>query len=161
MNTIYSFLKDNTIAYERFDHPAVFTCEQAEQLCPAMPGRSIKNMFLYDSRNQDYFLVVVGNDKRVDLKKLKDLLGASKLSFGSEERLQEYLGVEPGSVTILGLIHDTDHHVNVIFDEQIWGQALQCHPLINTATLVITPQDIEHFLQATGHTFQVVDIPGR
>jgi Ala-tRNA(Pro) deacylase len=161
MTDIYAFLKDNNIAYQRFDHPAVFTCKEAQELCPAMPGRSIKNLFLYDSRSGQHFLVVVGEDKRVDLKKLKDLLDASKLSFGSEERLKQYLGVEPGSVTILGLINDTNHAVKVIFDQQIWGQPFQSHPLINTATLVIQPHDIERFLQATGHSYEVIDIPGR
>lgn len=161
MNDIYAFLRDNAISYERFDHPAVYTCEQAEQLCPAMPGRSIKNIFLYDSRSGQHFLVVVGNDKRVDLKKLKDLLGVSKLSFGSEERLKNYLGVEPGSVTILGLMNDSNHEVKVIFDQHIWGQSLQSHPLVNTATLVLAADDVEHFLQATGHSYQVIDIPAR
>ena len=104
---------------------------------------------------------VAGNDKRIDLKKLKEQLNASKLSFGSEEHLQQYLGVEPGSVTILGLINDKNHNVKVIFDQQIWGQPLQSHPLINTATLVIQPHDIERFLQATGHSYEVIDIPGR
>lgn len=161
MNDIYKFLSDKNIAYERFDHPAVFTCEEAKELCPPMPGCSIKNLFLYDSRSGQHFLAVVGEGKRVDLKKLKDVLDASKLSFGSEERLKQYLGVEPGSVTILGLVNDTDHAVKVIFDQQIWGQPLQSHPLINTATLVIQPNNIEHFLQATGHSYEVIDIPAR
>lgn len=161
MNDIYAFLKNNNITYERFDHPAVFTCEDAKELCPPMPGSSIKNLFLYDSKSEQHFLVVIGNDKRIDLKKLKDLLNASKLSFGSEERLKHYLGVEPGSVTILGLVNDTDHAVNVIFDLEIWGKPLQCHPLVNTATLVIQAQDIKRFLQVTGHQYRVIDIPGR
>ncbi|MBS1988694.1 prolyl-tRNA synthetase associated domain-containing protein [Candidatus Dependentiae bacterium] len=161
MNDIYAFLKDNNIAYERFDHPAVFTCEEAKELCPPMPGCSIKNLFLYDSRSGQHFLVVISEDKRIDLKKLKDLLNVSKLSFGSEERLKEYLGVEPGSVTILGLMNDTGHAVRVIFDQQIWGQPLQSHPLINTATLVIQPQDVEAFLKATGHSYEVIDIQSR
>lgn len=161
MNDIYAFLKNNNITYERFDHAAVFTCEDAKELCPPMPGSSIKNLFLYDSKSDQHFLVVIGNDKRIDLKKLKNLLNASKLSFGSEERLKHYLGVEPGSVTILGLVNDTNHAVNVIFDQQIWGQPLQSHPLVNTATLVIQQQDIERFLQVTGHQYRVIDIPGR
>lgn len=161
MNSIYDFLNTNKISYQRFDHPAVFTCEQAEQLCPSMPGCSIKNIFVHDSRNHNYFLVVVKTDKRIDLKKLKEILGASKLSFCSEEQLHLYLGVEPGSVTILGLMHDTHHNVKIIFDAQVWGQALQCHPLINTATLVIDPENIQRFLHITGHAYQIIDVPSR
>src|SRR5438045_1807634 len=141
--TIYTFLNTYNIPYERFDHEAVFTCEQANELCPAMPGQSIKNLFLYDKRKEQHFLVVVPNGKRVDLKELKIQLGLSNLSFASEERLQKYLGVTPGSVTILGLINDTFHIVTVILDTDLKGKALQCHPLINTATVVIPGDGIE------------------
>jgi Ala-tRNA(Pro) deacylase len=161
MNNIYSFLNTNNIHYERFDHPGVFTCEQARELCPQMPGTSIKNLFLYDKRTEQHFLVVVPHCKRVDLKQLKNLLNVSNLSFASEERLQKYLGVTPGSVTILGLINDTTHAITVIFDMQLKDQTLQCHPLINTATLAIPFEDIKKFLSLTQHDYQFLNIPAR
>jgi Ala-tRNA(Pro) deacylase len=161
MNDIYSFLKTNNISYERFDHPAAFTCEQADEVCPTMPGASIKNLFLYDKRTEQHFLVVVGKEKRVDLKELKKLLDVSNLSFASEERLYKYLGVTPGSVTVLGLACDITQAVTVIFDANLENKALQCHPLINTATLVIPFEDIKKFLHVTQHEYQFLDIPTR
>lgn len=161
MTDIYSFLKANNIAYERFDHEAVFTCEQAAALCPAMPGQSIKNLFLYDKKTDRHFLVVVSNQKRVDLKELKNQLKVPNLSFGSEERLKKYLGVDPGSVTILGLINDAAQSITVVLDMQLEGKALQCHPLINTATLVISPDGIEKFIATTNHQHSFLDIPER
>lgn len=161
MNSIYSFLNTNNITYERFDHPAVFTCEQAEALCPAMPGQSIKNLFLYDKKTGQHFLVVVPNTKRVDLKELKNKLHLSHLSFASEERLEKYLGVQPGSVTILGLINDFSQAVTVILDAQLNNKSLQCHPLINTATLVIPFEGIKKFISITNHEHQFLDIPER
>ncbi len=161
MKNIYNFLQEHNITYERFNHPAVFTCEQANELCPPMPGQSIKNLFLYDKRTEQHFLVVVPNGKRVDLKELKTTLQVANLSFASEERLNKYLGVEPGSVTVLGLVNDTFHFVSVIFDAQLKNQALQCHPLINTATLVMPFDTIEKFLSATGHAYQFLEIPER
>ena len=161
MSDIYDFLKVNNIDYQRFDHPAVFTCEDAQRLCPPMPGEEIKNLFLYDKRSGYHFLVVVGANKRIDLKKLKDTLDCSHLSFASEERLKNHLGVEPGSVTVLGLMNDKDHAVSVIFDKQLDEKALQCHPLVNTATLVISFEGIKIFLKETGHDFQILDIPER
>ena len=158
---IEEFLQKHGIAFQRFDHPAVFTCEEAEKL-PAMPGASTKNLFLYDSRTEAYALVVVGCEKHVDLKELKMLLGWSKISFASPERLQKFLGVEPGSVTILGLVHDSDHRVAVYFDTAIAeAAALQCHPLVNTATLVIDREGILRFLKATGHTCTAIAVPDR
>lgn len=159
MITIYEFLTTHAIAYERFDHEAVFTCEQANELCPAMPGQSIKNLFLYDKKTEQHFLVVVPNGKRVDLKELKMQLGLSNLSFASEERLQKYLGVTPGSVTILGLVNDTFQAVTVVLDAELKNKALQCHPLINTATVVISGEGIERLISITHHEYQFLDVP--
>lgn len=156
---IYTFLDNNNIKYERFNHPAAFTCEQADAVCPKMPGASIKNLFLYDKKTNHHFLVVVGKEKKVDLKALKKDLEVSNLSFASPERLQTYLGVEPGSVTILGLINDITNAVTVIFDADLKNKTLQCHPLINTATLAIPFEDIKKFLALTKHHYDFLDIP--
>jgi Ala-tRNA(Pro) deacylase len=158
---IEEFLRSHGIAFTRFDHPAVFTCEEAEKL-PLMPGAPTKNLFVYDSRTEAHALVVVGHEKQVDLKALKAMLGWSKISFASPERLKKFLGVEPGSVTILGLMHDAEHVVAVYFDAPIAAaSALQCHPLVNTATFVIDREGIARFLNATGHTAQVISVPVR
>lgn len=161
MTNIYDYLKEHKIEYEKYEHPAVFTCEEAEKLCPEMPGESIKNLFLRDDKGKRHFLVVVGKDKSVDLKKLQAILGVSRLSFGSPERLEKYLGVTPGSVTLLALINDPDHSVELIIDAELDGKALQCHPLINTATLVIEPTDLRKFLASTGHEPRIIDLLSR
>jgi len=161
MATIYTFLNTHNIPYEQFDHEAVFTCEQANELCPAMPGQSIKNLFLYDKKTEQHFLVVVSNEKRVNLKELKIQLCLSNLSFASEERLKKHLGVTPGSVTILGLINDVTQRVKVILDVELKNKALQCHPLINTATVVISGEEVEKFITLTQHEYRFLEIPSR
>ena len=161
MNSIYTFLDSNNIPYERFDHPAAFTCQQADEVCPKMPGASIKNLFLYDKKTDQHFLVVVGKEKQVDLKQLKFMLGVSNLSFASEERMLKYLGVTPGSVTVLGLINDIMQAVTVIFDSNLKDKTLQCHPLVNTATLAIPFEGIKAFLTLTQHNYDFLDIPTR
>lgn len=161
MTDIYTFLDKHTISYQKFDHPAVFTCEEAERLCPVMPGVSLKNLFLRDKNGKRHFLVIVGYDKSTDLKGLKEMLGTAKLSFASPECLQEYLGVAPGSVSLLGLINDRMRAVEVIIDRKLWGQSFQCHPLVNTATLVVSHEGIKHFLEMTAHTYQIVEVPSR
>lgn len=158
---IHEFLKNHGINYEQFDHPAVFTCEEGKKLCPLMPGAPTKNLFLRNKDGKRHFLVVVDHEKRVDLKKLKLLLGLSKLAFASEDRLKKYLGVEPGSVTLLGLIHDANHAVEVFIDETLWDKNLQCHPLVNTATLVISREGIKTFFKATGHVAHKINVPGK
>lgn len=127
-----------------------------------MPAAKTKNLFLRDRKGKRHFLVVVGYHKSVDLKALSPLLESDRLVLGSAERLQEHLGVEPGSVTILALANDTEHRVEVVFDADIAAaESLRCHPLVNTATLSIQRDGIERFLAATGHSLQILDIPAR
>jgi Ala-tRNA(Pro) deacylase len=159
---IYQFLADHDIAYERHDHPPVFTCEEAERLVPDVPAAKTKNLFLRDRKGRRHFLVVVGYEKAVDLKALTSLLGVSKLGFASPARLKRHLGVDPGSVSILGLVNDVDQAVEVIVDEDLWGaEAFRCHPLVNTSTLTIPRDDLQRFLHITGHQVRILDVPGR
>lgn len=161
MSDIFSFLKEHNISYENFEHAAVFTVEESSQL-PEMPGAGTKNLFLRDKTGKKFFLVSVPHEKRVDLKKLCGVLDVSKLSFASEEDLKKYIGVEPGSVTILGLVTDTDKVVDVTIDSSLWdAKKIQCHPLRNTATTVLTHEGLVAFLEATGHTAKVVNVPSR
>lgn len=155
---IYSFLKQNGIIFERFIHPAVFTCEEAEKYCPKMPGQPIKNLFLRDKEGKKHYLIVVADSKSVDLKKLGEKFN-TKLSFASPERLKKYLGVEPGSVSILGLIYDKNNEVELFIDEDISGETLQCHPLINSATLAIDSENMEKFLKAANHKANIIPVP--
>lgn len=159
---IFAFLSAHDIPFDRHDHPAVFTCEESEALDLQLPGADTKNLFLRDDKGKRYFLVSVRHAKRVDLKKLREVLGVKGLSFGSPEKLKEYLGVDPGSVTLLGLIHDAGHAVEVFIDEDVWkAESLQCHPLVNTATLVVPRSGMEKFFAATGHAARIISVPER
>lgn len=159
MMTINQFFETHGIPYEMFEHDAVFTVEESLKL-PPMPGMGTKNLFLRDSKETRIFLVTVGHDTRVDLKALQSILDVDKLSFASAETLQELLGVEPGSVTLLGLINDSERKVEVVIDENLWAaDLLQCHPLRNTATTVLSHEAIEKFLLATGHEPKVIEVP--
>ena len=164
MRDIYQFLADHDIAYERYDHPPVFTCEESNRLCPEMPKNAAKtkNLFLRDKKGHRHFLVTVSDQKQVDVKALESLLGVSKLSFASAQRLKKYLGLTPGAVTILGVVNDTPNDVEVVMDTEVWNaDALRCHPLVNTSTLVISHNNIKRFLEITGHQVQVINVPGK
>lgn len=157
---IYAFLEAHGIPYERLDHPPVFTVEEASRLVPPGPGASTKNLFLRDEKGRRHFLVTVAHDKQADLKRLAGVLGSTKLSLGSPERLAKYLGVQPGAVTILALINDPDRQVEVFIDQDLWqSAALRCHPLVNTATLIVPWEGLERFLAATGHSYRLIRIP--
>jgi Ala-tRNA(Pro) deacylase len=162
MTDIYAVLAQHQIAYERLDHPPVRTVEEAKRLVPPHRGTATKNLFLRDEKGRRHFLVTVAHDKQVDLRRLAVAVRSSKLSFGSPERLQKHLGVEPGAVTLLAVVNDPTHQVEVYIDRGLWQkEALAYHPLVNTATLVIDREGVERLLQATGHPYQLVEIPSR
>ncbi len=160
-NTIFAFLESHGIEYLRFDHPPVYTCDEALETSPDIPGADTKNLFLRDGKGRHHYVVAVPPEKRVDLKAFGALLGVSGLSFASARRLAKHLGVEPGAVTLLGVINDLGGAVEVIIDEEIWAQpAIQSHPLVNTSTLVISRQDMARFFQLTEHPPRVLLVPG-
>lgn len=146
------------IAYRNHEHAAVFTVEEAKALRGALAGGHIKNLFLRNKK-EEMWLVVAEEDKRIDLKALGEKLGAGKLSFGSPDRLLRYLGVLPGAVTPFGIINDRDRKVKVVLDRDLMGfDPVNAHPLVNTMTTALSPQDLVKFLEAEGHRPEIMDI---
>jgi Ala-tRNA(Pro) deacylase len=162
MTSLDEFLARHAIEAERHEHPAVMTVEESERLVPKLPGAKTKNLFLRDRKGARHLLVTVPHDLAVDLKALGETIGADRLGFASADRLMKHLGVTPGSVSLLGLVNDTDHAVEFVIDRRLWeAEAVHAHPLVNTATMVIPHAQLERFLAATGHSPRVVDIPER
>jgi len=154
------FLRAHDLAPARHEHPAVMTVEESERLVPPLPGAKTKNLFLRDKKGARHFLVSVPHDLAVDLAALGSALDAGRLGFASAERLQKHLGVTPGSVSLLALFHDPAHAVEFVIDRALWqAGAVHAHPLVNTATMVLTHADLERFLAATGHAARVIDVP--
>jgi len=147
-----NFLDANHLVFERFEHPAVFTCEEADLHRPDRPAVSTKNLFLCDKKARRFFLAVTSCEKTVKMDDLSLQFGVSHLRFGSEENLMRLLGVTRGSVTMMGLANDTEHQVELWIDADIWqGEYFQSHPLVNTATLVLSKSELEQFFELTGH----------
>ena len=159
MPDVYSLLDSLGIPYERYDHAPVFTCGEADAAVPNHAAVQTKNLFLRDKRGRRHILFVTSCEKAVDIKGLAARVDADRLSFGSPERLMKYLGVTPGSVTVLGLMNDTEHGVELCVDAEVWRTpAWRCHPLVNSATLIILREDIERFLAHTGHPARVLEV---
>jgi Ala-tRNA(Pro) deacylase len=162
MTDVYQFLADHDVEYQRHDHPPVFTVADVERLVPPLPAAKTKNLFLRDKKGNRHFLVVVPAKKRVDIKALGGVLGAGRLSFGSPARLKRYLGVDPGSVTILAVVQDAKHAVEVFIDQDLEQEkAFQFHPLVNTSTLVISRDNLLRFLEAAGYKYRSLDVPAQ
>ena len=147
-----TFLDDNNFTYQRVEHPAVFTCDEAELHRPDVPATSTKNLFLCDKKARRFFLAVTSCEKTVKLDALASQLGVAHLRFASEQNLERLLGVTRGAVTMMGLANDDEHIVKLWIDAGIWdSQYFLSHPLVNTATLVLSKSDLERFFKLTGH----------
>ena len=147
------------ITYVLYEHPPVFTAEEAETHWKGIPGTAVKNLFLRNKKGDRHYLVILGIEKQADLRHLVKVIGDDRLSFGSPERLMKCLGVTPGSVSPLGLIHDTAHAVRVIVDSDLrTADQLIFHPNDNTASLTIGGGDFSRFLEAQGNAVRWVKL---
>ncbi|MEX2178456.1 MAG: prolyl-tRNA synthetase associated domain-containing protein [Gemmatimonadaceae bacterium] len=154
-----TFLTTHGIEYVRHEHPPVFTCEEEAANVPGSDAARTKNLFLRDRRGRRHLLLVTTCAKTVRIAAFAETAGADRLSFASPARLKTHLGVEPGAVTILGLVNDAAHAVELFIDAEVWAApCLHAHPLRNDATLVLSHDAIVRFLAATGHTFGIVTL---
>jgi len=147
------------IAYRTHEHPPLFTVEDSKRLRGELPGGHCKNLFLRDKK-RNLFLLVVLEDLTIDLKALRDRLGANgNVSFGSPELLMEALGVIPGGVTPFALINDRQTRVSVLLHKKMLEfDPLNYHPLSNALTTAIRPADLLRFIESCGHTPRIVDL---
>ena len=152
------FLDTHGFVYQRIEHPAVFTCAEAELHRPAQPAVSTKNLFLCDKKARRFFLAVTACEKTVKLDSLAKQLGVANVRFASEENLMRLLGVTRGSVTMMGLANDVEHVVELWIDAEIWqSEYFLSHPLVNTATLILSKAELERFFALTGHELHLFE----
>ena len=139
-------------------HPPVFTVEEAKALRGQLPGGHVKNLFLRNKKGE-MWLVVAEEDRKIDLKALGERLGMGRVSFGSPDRLMQYLGVIPGAVTPFGIINDAKAEVRVVLDQALLAHdPVNVHPLTNDKTTAIAPADLVKFIESCGHRPQIVDL---
>ena len=151
-------LDSDGISYTHHSHPPLRTVEDSKAYRDGMPGTHVKNLYLRDRKKRNY-LVITQEDKAIDLKSLQGDIAADRLSFGSADRLFEFLGVRPGAVSLFTLINDPDHRVQVALDNSLMqAERVYFHPLVNDLTLGVTPEDITAFLGLTGHNPQIITI---
>lgn len=146
------------IACRTVVHPPVATVAENKALRGCLPGAHTKNLFLKDKKGV-LWLVVAMEDRAIDLKALRGVLGAPPLSFAKPELLNEVLGVQPGSVTPFAAVNDGEGRVRVVLDAEMMAcEPLNFHPLENTATMAISAADLLTFLAAVDHSPTIVSL---
>lgn len=159
MQDVEQFLQSKGIQYTLHEHPAVFTCEDAEIHCKNVPGLACKNLVLKDKKSGRYFLLILPAAKRMDLKKFSEMVGQKNITFASADVLREKLGVDPGSVSPFGLLNDTEKEMEVYVDSEVYNaEIVGFHPNRNTATLELSREMFWKFLELLGQKKSVVEL---
>jgi Ala-tRNA(Pro) deacylase len=155
-DALLAILDSAGIEYTRHIHPPLRTVEDSKGHRDGMPGTHVKNLYLRDRKKRN-FLLIAQEDRAIDMKSLPEVIGSDRLSFGSADRLFEFLGVRPGAVSPFTLINDPDHRVKLSIDASLMeADMLFFHPLVNDLTLGVTPDGLRSFLRITGHDARII-----
>lgn len=149
---LYEILKKLKINYDEVKHEAVYTAEQSKFIENEIDGVGCKNLFLTDKKGK-YFLVLIEENKKANLKEIAKMTNTSHLSFASGEELEKILSLKQGSVTPLGIINDAENKVVLVIDKELKDKKLLVHPNINTKTISIKYNDLIKFIEFGKHKF--------
>ena len=159
---VYDFLDELEIEYWRIDHDAAFTMEACEEIDKVLEATICKNLFLCNRQKTEFYLLMMPGDKPFKTKELSAQIGSSRLSFADEEDMLKYLDIEPGSLSFLGLMNDSEKKVQLLVDEDLLkGEWIGMHPCVNTSSLKIKTADVfGKILKNLGREMRTVKLIG-
>ncbi len=156
---VYAALERMQISFEYYEHPEAPTIEIAVQFYRGEGTTLCKNLFFRNHKGNRHYLVIMDSRFAMDIHDMEHRLHQGKLSFASPERMMRYLGVRPGSVSLFGLVNDTDHEVTLFVDRHLLDATkVSFHPNDNRASLVISREDMLKFAREIGNPHEVVNI---
>lgn len=160
---VYDFLDKLGIQYQRIDHEAAMTMEACEEIDRALGDNTTicKNLFLCNRQETDFYLLLMPGDKPFKTKDLSAQIHSARLSFAKPEYMEKYLDITPGSVSVLGLMNDSEKKVQLLIDEDVMKEPyFGCHPCINTSSLKFTTEDLmQKIIPALEHELVTVTLP--
>ena len=152
-------LNELNIYYEIVEHPPALTTKQADSFIEGIEGVRTKTMFLTNKKKTEFYLLIMDDNKRLDMDKFKELSGANRIKMASEESLYEKLMLAPGVVSPFGLLNNKDHDVKVFFDKEIMSEErMSFHPNTNEKTIFIHTDDLLKFLDNLDYESTIVEL---
>jgi Ala-tRNA(Pro) deacylase len=158
---VYDYLDNLGIEFYRVDHARAETMNDCEAIDIALETVMCKNLVLCNRQHTMFYLLMMPASKAFRTKDVSHMINSARLSFAESEYLEKFLDVHPGSVSIMGLMNDKDHNINLLIDKEVLEpEFIGCHPCENTTSLKIKTKDIlEKYLPKTGHIPTILDIP--
>ena len=156
----YDLLDRLGVEYERIDHEPAMTMEDCKEVDQLLEAVICKNLFLCNRQKPAFYLLMIPDTKVFHTKDLSAQIGSARLSFAKPEYMEEFLDITPGSVSVMGLMNDQEHRVQLLIDEDVLdGEYIGCHPCINTSSIRFKVKDlIEKVIPAMGHDFVKVKL---
>ena len=157
---VYDLLDQLGVAYERVDHAPAMTMEVCQEIDAVLHAVICKNLFLCNRQETAFYLLMIPDTKVFHTKDLSAQINSARLSFAKPEYMEQFLDITPGSVSVMGLMNDTDHRVKLLIDEDVLNsEYIGCHPCINTSSIRFRTKDlIEKILPAMEHDFVKVQL---
>lgn len=156
---VLNYLDELKIAYEVVTHPAATTTELADKYIEGVDGVRSKTLFLRDKKKKNFYLVILDDKKSVDMAKLASLTGEKRLQFASADSLKEKMGLEPGVVSIFGLLNNKDHDIKIYIDKEIINEErISFHPNVNTKTIFINMNGMFKFFDSLNYNYEIIDL---
>lgn len=158
---VYDLLDKLVMEYYRTDHEPATTMEVCNDIDKILGALICKNLFLCNRQKTQFYLLMMPGDKTFKTKDLSRQINSARLSFADEEYMEKYLDITPGSVSIMGLMNDTDNNVQLLMDKEVLeDETLGCHPCINTSSLKLKTREVlDKFLPAVHHKAIIVELP--
>lgn len=160
--TVYEILNKLGIPYERIDHCEANTMEACKAVDEALDAVICKNLFLCNQQRTKFYLLMMPEGKKFKTKELSKQINSSRLSFAEAVYMEEFLHITPGSVSVMGLMNDTENRVQLLIDQDVLkGEQFGCHPCMNTSSIRLQLADLlEKFLPAVQHEPVFVELLG-
>ena len=158
----YDFLDKLGIPYQRTDHERADTMEACNAIDAVLNVVICKNLFLCNRQKTAFYLLMMPGGKKFKTKELSAQINSARLSFAEADDMLKYLDIEPGAVSIMGLMNDREHSIRLLIDEDILkDEYIGCHPCVCTSSLKLKTADVlDRFLPAVGHTYRTVQLKG-
>lgn len=158
----YDFLDSLGIGYQRTDHERADNMAACNEIDAVLEVIICKNLFLCNRQKTKFYLLMMPGDKKFKTKELSAQINSARLSFAEPADMLKYLDIEPGAVSVMGLMNDREHAVQLLMDEDVLrDEYIGCHPCVCTSSLKIRTEDlVKTFLPATGHSIQTVHLTG-
>jgi Ala-tRNA(Pro) deacylase len=156
---VTNLLDELQISYDIYEHPPVHTVEEALPYWNNIDATHCKNLFFRNHKGNRHYLVILNHEQQLKIRDLEQRLKQGKISFASTKRMERYLGLGGGSVSVFGLINDKENHVHLYLDATLKSaERISFHPNENTSTLVISFNSFLRFLDWSGNSYEFITL---